>query len=278
VSTSHATFRFLIVVPSWNSMRWLPQTLDSIRRQTDPAYEVCVVDDASDDETQAAFIARYCAEAGWRQILNERHQGALRNQYEAVHALDPSPDDVIVFVDGDDRLAHERVLEQLRRYYAQGPLLTYGSYVSDPPDPRVVPALPLPYSTVREATYRAFTLRDDDSTWFNHLRTVKFEIFNQLDPRTDFQLPDGTWFTSCADIAVMIPCLELIAGRFRWIPEILYVYTRNNPRSDCYVRPRETGRMMEYILGELPPKQPLFPLDIPQGGYGLRVDDPPRFL
>jgi glycosyltransferase involved in cell wall biosynthesis len=270
---SESAFRFKIVVASRDSMRWLPRALDSIRRQSDGSFDVCVVDDASTDPEQAPFVEQYCRREGWEWLVNTSRQGAMYSQYHAVQALAPEAADVIVFVDGDDRLAHDRVLERLRSYYCDDVLLTYGSYVCDPPDACVTPALPFYGNVVAANAYRAFSARPDpEAIWFNHLRTVRHELFSRLDAQSDLRFPDGEWFPACCDSAVMLPCLELAGGRFRWIPEVLYVYTRDNPLSEARVHADDIRRTHDYILHTLTPKEPLAEIRLYESGYGPRLD------
>ncbi len=48
-----------IIIPNWNGARHLPTCLDSLRAQTHPDIEVIVVDNASEDGSQALIAERY---------------------------------------------------------------------------------------------------------------------------------------------------------------------------------------------------------------------------
>ncbi|MFI5796303.1 glycosyltransferase family A protein [Streptomyces sp. NPDC051677] len=252
--------RFKILMPGWNCYPYLERSLRSVAAQTDPAFDVCVVDDASDDPRQAKFITDFCADQGWMSVVNEERRGALYNLYHAARLLEPEPEDVIVFVDADDRLIHPRVLERLRWYYdTYRPLLTHGSYICDPRDDLVTPALNFPDEVVATNAYRAFTGRDDpDATWFNHLRSMRYELFAQLTPE-DFTFDNGEWFMACYDTAIMVPAFELAGGRHLMIPEVFYLYTRDNPLSDCRASTAEVDTAHQVIFSR-PPKQPLGPI------------------
>jgi hypothetical protein len=182
----------------------------------------------------------------------------------AVGALSPEPQDVIVSVDADDRLSNPAALSTVRAYYERfQPLLTYGSYVPDPEDWRVMPAKHLPDEIVLQNAYRAFSGRvDDDPIWFNHLRTLKHDLFARLDPVVDFMHADGSWFETCYDLAITIPALELASGRHLMLPEVLYIYTRDNPRSDCYLNSNIVERDKARIFS-IQPKTPLFDIRVP---------------
>ena len=256
--------RFKIVMAGWNCFRFLPRSLDSVAAQDDGAFDVCVIDDASDDERQPEYMEAFCRTAGWRFVGNERRRGGLYNHVAAVAAMSPEPDDVIVSVDADDRLNDSGSLSRLGCYERYQPLLTYGSYRCDPEDDRVTPALHLPDEVIRGNSYRQFSAREDlpDPIWFNHLRSVKHELFAMLEPGVDFQHPDGSWLKTCYDLAITIPSLERAGGRHLLIPDVLYIYTRDNPLSDCYINQETIARDKAHIFS-LPPKSPLGEIAVP---------------
>jgi glycosyltransferase involved in cell wall biosynthesis len=259
------TVRFKIVMTGWNCFGFLPRSLDSVAAQVDDAFDVCIVDDGSADARQPEYIEAFCRKTRWRFIRNERQCGALYNHVIAIEAMSPEPEDVIVSVDADDRLSDPTALSRLRAYYdVYQPLLTYGSYRCDPEDDRVTPALHLPDDVILSNAYRRFSARDDlpDPIWFNHLRSLKHHLFARLDPKVDFQHPDGSWLKTCYDLAITIPALEMAAGRHLLVPDILYIYTRNNPLSDCYINQDIIAVDKAHIFG-LPPKSPLSEIVVP---------------
>ena len=150
--------RFLFVSVSRNAAPWIERSLMSIAtQQTDHEFTACIIDDASTDGADL-IIKRVCEERGWPYFLNEERHGALRNQCFAIDALEPEPDDVIVIVDGDDRLAHDKVIERLWKEYRDPEvLLTYGSYKSEPHSPTCSPALPYPPEVIRDRSFRKMT-------------------------------------------------------------------------------------------------------------------------
>ncbi len=257
--------RFKVVMTGRDCFQFLERSLRSVAAQVDEAIDVCVIDDASTDLRQPEYMEAFCRRAGWRFIRNEAHQGALFNHVAGLDVLAPDPEDVVVSVDADDRLSHAHALARVRAYYERyQPLLTYGSYRCDPEDPRVTPARHLPDEVVLGNSYRAFSARDDDPDpiWFNHLRTLRYELFALLDPSVDFRHPDGPWLKTCYDLAITIPALELAAGRHLMLPDILYVYTRDNPMSDCYINQHIITADKAHIFS-LPPKTPLADIAVP---------------
>lgn len=231
-------------------MKWIKGTLDSISEQDYDHYTVCVVDDASTDEGQADFIEAYCKSQGWEYILREKHVGAMGNQVAAINRICLYDDDVIVIVDGDDRLASNDVLSYLSHVYSKGTVdMTYGSYIPDPPSPTCPMPRAYPQEVVAAGNYRTWTRKH--GIIFNHLRTFKYGLFKQMNEDVDFKWPDGKWFEACADTAIMIPALELSGGRHRYISKKLYIYNSENPISDWRKRADTINKTHEYILGTL---------------------------
>ena len=58
---------------------------------------------------------------------------------------------------------------------------------------------------------------------------------------------DGSYFKTAWDVAFMIPMLEMAAGRFIYIPNILYVYNRWNPISDDVINAVDQNRVDQLV-------------------------------
>ena len=242
--------RYQIISVSRNAAPWLPACLASIAAQTGQPFDVCVIDDASDDGSDE-IIRDFAEERGWAYHLNTKCQGALANQCLAFDSLAPADDDVVVIVDGDDRLAHPGVLDRLQLAYANPAVqLTYGSYRPDPPSESCPMARPYPAEVVRARSFR--TGMYSVGLLYNHLRTFRAGAFRTLDREMRFKWPNGEWFDCCTDSAVMLPLLEVAGENHRFIPDVLYIYSSANPTSDWRERPGRIDATHKYIWG-LPP-------------------------
>ncbi|MGO9083349.1 MAG: hypothetical protein ACLQDY_30720 [Streptosporangiaceae bacterium] len=73
---------------------------------------------------------------------------------------------------------------------------------------------------------------------------------------------DGSWLKTCYDLAITIPALEMAAGRYLLLPDVLYIYTRDNPLSDCYINGHIIKGDKARIFS-LPPKTPLAEISVP---------------
>lgn len=239
-------WRFAVVVAAWNAEPWIRDSLDSIAQQTDDDFTACVVVDQCEDLTDV-LAAQRCENYGWPCIVREKKMTTIENQLLAIHTMDRgNPEDVIVFVDGDDRLTHPDVFTTLRAHYADETRLTYGSYESVPFSPTCHPAQAYPPEVIATNSYREYARTGRGILW-NHLRTFKYELFNQLGD-ADFRDDTGHYGICAPDAAFMFPCLELARGRVKFIHDVLLSYNSENPLSEWRKDPKRVNRDHDWIL------------------------------
>lgn len=241
--------RFKVITAVYDAALFFDRYVESIKSQTYPDFDVVIVDDNSDDRTRE-MVYDACSSNGWIGILQDENRGALYNQVVGIRALSCEPDDVLVFVDGDDRLAHPDVFQTLKRYYDRGAKLTFGQYESVPFSPTCQLAAPFPQHIIDQKSFRRVSARKGGIYW-NHLRTFKYELFSQLTD-DDFKDASGGWYKTATDAALMYPCLELAAPDIHFIPEVLYLYTSDNQISDWRRWPRQCDSDHNHILSRTP--------------------------
>lgn len=243
---------FCIVSVGWRCAGLWEQTLRSVEAQSLANWRVAIVYDGGDDAGPA--IHDWCAARGerWSVQLNETQNFAVRNQCDAIATLAPEDDDVVVFLDLDgDQLAHGDVLAHLGEAYADGTLVTYGSYEPVPAEPPCAPATPFPAHVVASGSYRAYMLGNGGECHFNHVRCMRGRVVNAIPPET-FRWPDGRWYESGCDYVFMLAALELAGGRYKCLPEVLLRYNHANPNADYLVRAAETSACVSDFLGRTP--------------------------
>jgi len=222
--------RFKIVVPSYNSQRWIRKTLDSVASQTYTNYDVCIVDDCSTEANQTKIIKEYCDKYNsdrntWKYMFNKKRKGALFNIVNAIKHSNCDDEDVIITLDGDDWLYDEHVLEKVSKAYDGNVLLTYGQYMSYPSK---TPGHCKPYHE-RIIKNRAF--RKDE--WrMSHLRTFKYKLFSRIKESDFMDKRNKKYFEMAWDLALMFPMAEMAGHRIKFIKDFLYVYNRENPIND----------------------------------------------
>ena len=103
--------KFSIIIPNYNSSKWLKTCLESILEQTYTNYELIIVDDMSEDNS-VDIIKQYDDER-IKLIENKekRFNGGSRNV-----GIDNATGDYILFLDCDDWLYDNKVLKQLNTF------------------------------------------------------------------------------------------------------------------------------------------------------------------
>ncbi|MFA5242690.1 MAG: glycosyltransferase [Sulfuricella sp.] len=104
---SHGGMRVSVVIPAYNSARFLRETIESVRQQTAPVHEIIVVDDGSTDETE--------------QVIHSLGEGLvyIRQANAGVSAarnrgIAQATGEIIAFLDADDLWLPQKVENQVR--------------------------------------------------------------------------------------------------------------------------------------------------------------------
>ncbi len=239
---------FTIVIVGRNNGASVAKTLESVFSQSYENFRLVYIDDASDDGSyEVARDAIYEAECLTRVTLvqNEEKLGTLANIYRAVQAL---PDEeIVVVLDGKDRLAHEWVLQRLNAYYENPSLwiaLAQGIYY---PSFQKVPAQDLKEGRELKRVEE-------------HLKTFYAALFKKV-RESDFVYA-GTYLQSQADLAYILPMIEMGKEHTHFIPEVLSLVNEKTAE----VEDRELALRSEKFIRSLDPYPALTTLRVPACG------------
>lgn len=235
--------RFKIIVPSFNSVDYLPKTLHSIEMQDFKDYEVCVIDDASTLPQQREIISQYCNRNRWEMIFHDHNEGALKGLVEAMRSFKCEDDDVIIVIDGDDWFAHEHVFTKLHKAYTDNDIyMTWGQCEVFPPSKTPMRyAQPIPDMVIEQKLYR------DIPFPFWHPATFKFILWRHVRDE-DLRDEDGKYFRLMKDKATLFPMLEMCEYKKMYIDETLYIYNIENPLNDYANTPQEEIKRVDTLL------------------------------
>jgi glycosyltransferase involved in cell wall biosynthesis len=95
-----------VIVPTYDYARYLPRALDSVRAQSEPPFEIVVVDDGSTDETPAV-LRRYADQV---RVLRQPHRGPAAARNAGVAA---ARGDLVAFLDADDEWHRDKLARQV---------------------------------------------------------------------------------------------------------------------------------------------------------------------
>lgn len=244
--------------------------LDSIAGQKgDHDYRVAVVDDASTDRTGEA-VKNFCdRREGWSWTVNDVRVGAMANQFRAWNSFDAEPDDIAIWVDLDDKLAHADVLNVLALRYAEtDALVTYGSYKSEPFSSTCPPARAYPVEVAEKRAFRQW-MREGRGIWHNHLRSMRWSVLARI-TEADCRDDNGDWWMTGPDMATMLPALEIAGPRAVFLSDVLYCYTSSLDSAEWRQVP-DVVRANHQAMFAREPKVPVLPLSRPRDHVQARV-------
>ena len=87
-----------IIMPSYNTAQYISETIQSVLRQTYTNWELIIIDDCSNDDTDNV-VKKYLSDNRIRYIQNERNSGAAVSRNRA---LREAKGKWIAFLDSDD--------------------------------------------------------------------------------------------------------------------------------------------------------------------------------
>jgi glycosyltransferase involved in cell wall biosynthesis len=198
---------------------FIGECLTSVRAQTYQTWEAYLTLDPWGDRTFETAVQAASGDPRIHIAKNSTRLYSMRNLIQGIQQSQAAPDDVIVVLDGDDRLATDRALEVI--------------YPENTTDFRNAP-------------------------WLGTaIRTWKRWLWDLIDDR-DFRGSQGEYLQVTEDQAVMLPILEMSGTeRARHIPEALMVYNRTTPHACGKVRYQEMLANAAY-LRTLPPYPRLY--------------------
>lgn len=112
-----------IIMPSYNTGRFLAQSIQSVLAQTYENWELIVVDDCSTDDTDA--VAACFSDRRIRYLKNEKNSGAAQSRNRA---LREAKGRWIAFLDSDDLWAPEKLALQVEFMEQGGYAFSYTDY------------------------------------------------------------------------------------------------------------------------------------------------------
>lgn len=244
----------VVIIPSYNNIKWYQLNLDSVLTQNYKNYRVIYVDDCSKDGTgNAVEVYLKDNDPGHRVELfkNIERVGAMANLYGAIHSC--KDHEIAVLVDGDDWLYHPDVLKHLNEVYSSSEVwFTHGNLMEYPMG-HVTWCEPIPASVIANKTYR-------QSKCPSHLRTFYVWLFKKI--RLQDFLYKGEFLRMAWDMAIMYPLAEMAEERHAFISEVTYSYNMSNPINDNKVD-ADLQNLLDKLIRNRPPYQRLEKADIP---------------
>lgn len=113
-----------IIMPSYNTGRFIKESIESVLSQTYSNWELIIVDDCSCDDTDD-IVSPYLADSRIIYLKNEKNSGAAVSRNRA---LTEAKGKWIAFLDSDDLWAPEKLEKQIAFMTENGYKFTYTDY------------------------------------------------------------------------------------------------------------------------------------------------------
>lgn len=115
--------KFSIIVPNYNNGDWIGKTISSIKKQTYQNWEMYIIDDMSTDNSIEEIKKHNDMRITLIKNQIKLYNGGSRN-VGIMLAKETNYEGYLLFVDSDDWLANDRVLEDLNKYIEDEDVIT----------------------------------------------------------------------------------------------------------------------------------------------------------
>ncbi len=209
----------IIISPFWNSPELTKKCIESLKNQYYTNFKAYFIDDLSTDNSYNVAKETIGGDDRFVLIKNKIKKHKTKNFIDIIrNNNDIKWDDVIIELDGDDRLSDNFVLGRLNKVFMDENIWVCGSKWKDQYGKIGNYGKPKPH-------------RARKTSWnFSHLRTFRSFLFNLIDDE-DLQF-EGSYFKAACDLGHGIPILEMCGKEhFHYIDEPLYTYIWHDRQS-----------------------------------------------
>ena len=212
---------FVFIISSYNNEEYVFKNLESVRKQTYKLWRVIYIDDASTDNTYQKVKDYFVNHNMSKKLILMKNLKNMKQAYCRYCAYEYCQDDeIICFLDGDDWLYDEGVLDILNKEYQKDILLTYGSYYKYEND-KLTDFIK--YDNYTKDTIKLNLYRQAKGWYGIPLRTGYAKLYKNI-PKDYLKDTDGNWMSACTDVAEFLWAIEQTNGKFKTIEYPMYVY------------------------------------------------------
>jgi glycosyltransferase involved in cell wall biosynthesis len=209
----------IIVSTFWNAGKYVKESIESLKEQTYNNFISYFIDDMSTDNSYEIAKNTIGNDSRFVLIKNTKKKYKTKNFIDIIKNNPVINDnDVIVELDGDDKLSDKFVLEKINNVFENDNIWLCGTKWKD--------------RSGRLGNYKKPNPEKARSTsWnFSHMRSFRSFLFRQIKDE-HFKI-NGEYFKAACDLGHGIPMLEMAGSEhFHYIDEPLYIYTWHQNQS-----------------------------------------------
>ena len=231
--------KIVTVSTFWNCEKYVKECIQSLKNQYYTNFISYFIDDMSTDNSYEEAKKAIGEDSRFILIKNENKKFKTKNFIDVIRNNPKiSWDDVIVEIDGDDRLSDSHVLGLINKVFTNNDVWICGTRWSDNKGRLGNYGKPKP-EKARKTSWN-----------FSHMRSYRAFLFRSID---DKHLKfNGEYFKAGCDLGIGIPMLEMSGEEhFRYINEPLYIYNWHDKQSysdnNSFGDKTLQGRTAKYI-------------------------------
>lgn len=215
-----------VIVPFRNAGNFLSDCIESLQVQKYTHFTATFIDDCSDDGSGDLVPTD---DPRFNLITNKKRIGPLLNRSNFIFSC--APDDIIVYLDGDDQLASDDALSYINSIYNEYDCwLTYGQYISQNGNL----GWAFPYANWQEFEN---VMSKGDMKFPMHPLTHRAGLMHRLkdfDPKLKcFKDDNDDWLFYASDAVLARPLFHMAGWqKIMYINRVLYLYTEGHAISE----------------------------------------------
>jgi glycosyltransferase involved in cell wall biosynthesis len=220
--------KIVLITAFYNNEKYIENCINSIVSQDYKNWTCVLIDDCSKDKTVEKLPYNY---KRFIIELNKERKTALPNIHNAILNYCKNPKDIIVILDGDDKLFKKNSLSIINKIYKEkDPWFMYGQAVWS--DGKKGIARPIPEKDGLKMMRTRY-----DSFFVSHIRTFRAGLYHKIKEQDSeyscLKDSNGEFYKSSCDLAISIPMCEIAGIEKIYYNEIpLYWYNRENEIND----------------------------------------------
>lgn len=227
--------KLVIVSTFWNAEKFVSKCIESLKNQYYTNFVAYFVDDMSTDNSFEVAKKTIGGDDRFILIKNEEKKYKTKNFIDVIRDNDNIAwDDVIIEIDGDDRLADNFVLGRINKVFSDDNIWLCGTRWKDVNDRLGNYGKPIPEKARL-------------SVWnFSHLRSYRTFLFRTI--KDEHLKYNGEYFKAGCDLGFGIPLLEMSGSEhFYYINEPLYIYNWHDHQSYSSNNSFNDGKLQSKI-------------------------------
>ena len=211
--------KLVVVSTFWNSEKFIGDCINSIKNQYFTNFKCYMIDDMSTDNSYSIAEKTIDGDERFVLIKNKQKKYKAKNFIDIIYNNgDIEWDDVIIEIDGDDKLSDNNVFGLVNKIYTDQNIWICGTKWVD--------------TNGRSMNYgKANPDKSRSTPWnFSHMRTYRAFLFRSINLKD--LIFENEFIRAAVDIGIGIPMLEMAGNEhYKFIDEVTYIYNWHDNQS-----------------------------------------------